>query len=101
MPGTRMGYLTRVIRHGRTAGERKPAPIVHGTRHAYERRGCRCCQCCAANRAATREYRRRPKTWPAWAHGRAPTYASGCRCALCRGANAAAKRAARTCAGRN
>lgn len=94
----RMGYLTRVIRHGairsaesyRTGGRRTPGPISHGTAAGYAHRGCRCAPCVEANREYWREYAKRPKTWPAWAHGRRTTYAQGCRCDKCRAANARA-----------
>lgn len=83
----RMAYLTRVIRHGKPkVAPRKPAPIVHGTLHAYSRRGCRCEKCRAVHAAHWREYRAKPKTWPNWAHGRVTTYGGGCRCEKCRAA---------------
>lgn len=81
----RMGYLTRVIRHGKPKiAPRKPGPIVHGTSTAYCNRGCRCVACTKFHRDACREYRHRPRTWPDWAHGRATSYDHGCRCKKCR-----------------
>lgn len=90
MAGTRLGYLTRVLRHG---PQKQPAPrpgvLVHGTVNGYNGHGCRCDDCRKANAASKREYRHRPKTWPLWAHGRNTTYIDGCRCLKCRRAHTA------------
>jgi len=93
MAGTRMGYLTRVIRYG---PQKQPAPrvavLVHGTTNGYTTHACRCEGCRKAHADAMRAYRHRPKTWPDWAHGRNGTYLNGCRCAKCRKAHTAYRR---------
>ncbi len=88
----RMAYLTRVIRHGKPKPPRRtPGPLVHGSAATYNHRGCRCEKCKAGHRERAVEYRRIPRTWPAWAHGRNTTYGCGCRCKSCKRAHADAQ----------
>lgn len=69
---SRLGYssrdavdvaLARYAREGLPDYSRRgrPRPINHGTRHAYDRRGCRCpdCRACNAQRARAQRAARR------------------------------------------